>query len=785
MRVQQLALRAHGEDQELRFHDRLTVITGVPVEDRQGLVEVLLGALSGDPTVASELAYVDSQGRRVTVEQNAEGAFYCLYDDGTPALGPAPALSMSVQQLFALMYVDGRQLGLAADGPREPTELSEARAALAALTDQLQAARVVKDAADAMRVELVAIEVEIRQIESGRAKRKYAQLLMELETLKIERAALAATSAEAEADRALAARLSLIRPLAGRWRAASIRRDEELRRFGGHVRLDPAALAGALTLPDRVPPKLDILVESLVAAEAQRATLSAKLAGLMATHLKSPSHPDVARLARADQDRVWSVARRAQESSERLERESIAVGGLAAEGEAPALVREIESAHSAVEAAHDTIEKRRFGAMAAAGGVALGAVALPLAPVIAPLALAGAASAAYWAVLAPRQQLAEARVWEADTLVRAGVPSYLAFHLRRMEAMKDPALRRELEHASTDHRRDCGVASAGRRHGPAVALKLENEVRAYAASVEALEGLGDDVDRTRRRLTESIEPAVEKAREALMAVCRPFGIESPVLAADLVRQLADVARFARLQCALEEAEAREAEARAPLEDVVTHAGLAEGPVGVRVQQFEGWAQAAALRVRYRTLARSPRDLDREIDRLAVLTRSEYRPEYGATFNPADAKEPDPGELERRRDMTAMAYQTASQLVPDVARIADRKSAVERRVAVLEEEFGETGVPSANKMAELERYLSDRSATLEACGPAREVLPMIFDDAFSTLRADAKWAMLDIIDRLSAASQVIYLTDDPEVAVWARRRSATGAVGHEDPLALAV
>jgi hypothetical protein len=424
--------------------------------------------------------------------------------------------------------------------------------------------------------------------------------------------------------------------------------------------------------------------------------------------------------------------------------------------------------------------------MAAAGGAALGAVALPLAPVIAPLALAGAASAAYWAVLAPRQQLAEARVWEADTLVRAGVPSYLAFHLRRMEAMKDPTLRRKLEHASTDQRH--AMAEWRQLAGdmaPAVALKLEAEVRAYAASVAALDGLGDDVDRTRRRLTESIEPAVEKAREALMAVCRPFGIESPVLAADLVRQLADVARFAHLQRALEEAEAREAEARAPLDEVLTRAGLTDGPVGIRVQQFEQAAQAAALRVQYRSLARSPRDIDREIDRLEALTRSEYKPEYGSTFNAADAKEPDPGELERRRDMTAMAYQTASQLVPDVARIADRKSAVERRVAVLEEEFGEAGVPTSTRMSELERYLRDRVAAVERCGPGGELLPLIFDDAFSTLRADAKWAMLDSIDRLSAAAQVIYLSDDPEVAVWARRRSAAGTVGHEDPLALAV
>lgn len=786
MRLQQLALRVSGDGQKLRFHERLTVISGISVEDRQGVVEVVLGTLAGEPTVSSELAYVGSTGQRITVDQTAEGTFHTFHDDGTPATPPSVQLGLSVHDLFRLMYVDGRQLGILQQGPSEPKELLDARAALAALTDQLEAAEVARDAAESFRLELLAIDEEIRQIDIGRPRRRYARMLLELEALRRERDALMATPAEAEADRALAAHLALLRPIAARWRAAARKLSDAAQAFGeDRVRLDPHSLAGALTLPDQVPLHLDALVDDLAAAEAQRATLSAKLAGLMASHLESPSHPDVARLARADQTELWRVAQRAIATAQQLEAESIALGGLVTEHETekPAIVQEVESAHAAVEQAEEVIEKRRMGVVAAGGAAALGAMALPLAPFMAPLALAGSAAAAYWSVLAPRQQLAEAQGWETDALIRAGVPSYLSFHLRRMEALKDPSLRIPLESASRLHRKAMAEwrLLAGDM-SPLEAVELEAEVRRYAASVAALEGLGDDVTETRQRLTDEIEPLVEQAREALMDVCRPFGIEHPTLAADLVRQLAEVARVARLQEALEAAEAEELAAREMLEDILVRLGYTTGDLAGRISAFEERAMLADQRVRDRTMARSPRDVNREIERLEALAKTEHRPEFGLTFTTADAKEPDPEALQARRDMTATAYHMANRLVPDVLHIADRKSALERRVAFLEEEHGEVGVPSPTKMADLERYLKQRLAALESCGAEGESLPLLLDECFLHLRADAKWAMLDLVDRLSGSgSQVIYLTDDPDVSTWARRRAATGAIAFLDPL----
>lgn len=785
MRLQQLALRVSGDGQKLRFHERLTVISGISVEDRQGVVEVVLGTLAGEPTVSSELAYVGSTGQRITVDQTAEGTFHTFHDDGTPATPPAVQLGLSVHDLFRLMYVDGRQLGILQQGPAEPKELLDARAALAALTDQLEAAEVARDAAESFRLELLAIDEEIRQIDLGRPRRRYARMLLELEALKRERDALTSTTAEAEADRAMASHLALLRPIASRWREAARALSDASQAFGeDRVRLDAHSLAGALTIPDAVPLHLDSLVDDLAAVEAQRATLSAKLAGLMASHLESPSHPDVARLARADQKELWRVAQRAIATGQKLEAESIALGGLVTEHETekPAIVQEVESAHAAVEQAEEVIEKRRMGVVAAGGAAALGAMALPLAPFMAPLALAGSAAAAYWSVFAPRQQLADAQGWESDALIRAGVPSYLSFHLRRMEAMKDPSLRVPLEAASRLHRKAMAEwrLLAGDM-SPVEAVELEAEVRRYAASVEALEGLGDDVTETRRRLTDEIEPLVEQAREALMDVCRPFGIEHPTLAADLVRQLAEVARVARLQEALETAEAEEAEARELLEDILVRLGYREGELSSRVAAFQERAMLADQRVRDRTMARSIRDVNREIERLEALAKTDHRPEFGINFTTADGKEPDPEALQARRDLTSTAYHMANRLVPDVLHIADRRSALERRVAYLEEEHGELGLPSTSKMAELERYLTSRLDALRSCGTEGESLPLVLDECFLHLRADAKWAMLDLVDRLSGASQVIYLTDDADVSTWARRRSATGAIAFLDPL----
>jgi hypothetical protein len=58
--------------------------------------------------------------------------------------------------------------------------------------------------------------------------------------------------------------------------------------------------------------------------------------------------------------------------------------------------------------------------------------------------------------------------------------------------------------------------------------------------------------------------------------------------------------------------------------------------------------------------------------------------------------------------------------------------------------------------------------------------VVLDEPFGAVHGDRKWAILDAVERLSASTQLIYLTDDVDVLVWARRRSIAGTVSLLEP-----
>lgn len=778
MRFRQLALRVDDNEHQIRFHDRLTVIAGLSVPDRQELIEVLLGTLAGEATRPGSLIWSNGSGREIVTAQDASGTFSTRHAGGEPASSPVDLLRATVHELFDLTYVGRNHVGLGRETMGEPRELAEARATLAALTDELQTATVARDVARALRVELADIQTRLSDVDGGRARRRYARVVLQLEQAKLERGALTSSAHEIEADERWVSLARDIRPLTERWQSVKSKADTARLRFGVRPRLDQHTLAGALAVPDRVPPRLDALAAALRRAESQHLELSARLVSLVAEHVERPSHPDVLRLARVDQALVWQAATQALETSLALERESLRVGGVLPDGSRAPIASELDSAHAAVEQAQEAIEKRRFGAIAAMGSAAVGALAFPLAPVIAPFALVGAASAAYWAVLNPRQQLVQAQMWEEDTLSRIGVPSYLAFHLRRMDAAQDPDLQAPLEQAASAYRQ--AMIEWRRIAGdlpPASALALEPEVRSYAARLATVDDLGSDAEDVRRQLVDKVEPALNKAREKFMEVIRPFGIENPVLAADLVRQIVDVAKIARRQLELEAIEAELADAQELLEERLTLLGM-RGTIEDCVASFEATAAQAEQRVRARAARRPLPEVDAEIARLGEMARADYRPEYGPV-TAEDAVEPDPEELKRRRETTATALTTTSRLIPDINLIADRKQALERRVEILEQCHSEV-VGSLTRASEVEPYLVDRIAEATGVGVAGESLPLLLDDVFADVRADQKWALLDIVDHLAAGAQLVYLTDDPEALRWARRRAQAGSVAVAEP-----
>jgi hypothetical protein len=116
---------------------------------------------------------------------------------------------------------------------------------------------------------------------------------------------------------------------------------------------------------------------------------------------------------------------------------------------------------------------------------------------------------------------------------------------------------------------------------------------------------------------------------------------------------------------------------------------------------------------------------------------------------------------------------AGRGLPDIDRLADRREALSRRVAILETSAG-TG-PLLVAAEEAEMVLLGRFAQTRRIGPEAEPVPVLVDNALTAFPRHEKWRLLDLLARLGEASQVVYLTDDEETLEWARSRSVNGGV----------
>ncbi|MBV8162558.1 MAG: hypothetical protein JO265_16695 [Acidimicrobiia bacterium] len=791
MRFEELSLRIPGDELRVRFHKRITVLSGLEDSERRGLVDSLLGGLADGPTGQTVLVYRDAQDRRVTVSRDEHGVAMHSYDDGSFAPDLAGSVGFDRARLAELCHVDEESVGLfaATVGTPETPELAEARAALASLSQELDSAMAARQAVEALREELAEIDARLREAEEGGAKRRYARLLAQLERVRAEAAAARTGDVGAASDRRFMEHGHTAVRLAKQWTRAHARLQEAQQRFGRRERLDEATLTQAEATPNRVPAKLDTLVRAYADAEARRQALADHLASLATSRLPEPSHPAVVRLASADQEAVWRTARHVLETASRLDEESLALGGLDTVGVNLDVATEIELAHAAVEEAERRLATRRRQGLLATGGAGLVGVAiLPIIPIIAPVALVGAAGAALWSFVGPRRHLQDVEADEQAVLHKAGVPTYLSFHMRRIDATIDPNARERLHLSALEHRMALSQWQelAGELDA-ADALAMEQEVRRYAKAVASLGGAADDIDAVRRELGEVAEPAADRARAVLMRACAPYGVDDPTLAAGMVRQQAELAAAAQLQRQLEDAEAEEAAARVEVEGVLDQSGVEGADVAARVAVLEQAVAGARRRDQARTNARSREEVEAELGRLEALARREHRPEWGAQVEPEDAEEPDPTELQRRRAVVSRAFDTAFALVPDVEHLSDRKSAVERRVHVLESSLENDGVgglgvggQSGVDVEDVRRQLIGRMTEARK-GAGAEVLPVILDETLVRVRGDQKWELLDLIERTADKTQIVYLTDDYDVVVWARRRAGGSTLALLEPV----
>jgi hypothetical protein len=786
VRFEELSLRIPGDEFRMRFHNRITVLSGLEAPERRALVDSLLGGLADGPNTQTVLSYLDAQGQRVTVSRTEDGAVLHTYDDGTMAPDFAAVLGLDAKQLNELSHIDEAGIGLfAADlGAPESPELAEARAALAAISHELDAAMAARQAVEALREEMAEIDERLREADEGGAKRRYARLLAQLERVRAEAAAARTGDVGAASDRRFMQHGRDAIRLAKRWAQAEKRLTDARTRFGHRERLDEGSLAQAEATPDRVPAKLDNLVRAYADAESRRQQLADHLASLATSRLPEPSHPNVVRLAVADQDAVWETARHVLETAAQLDEESLALGGLDTVGVNLDVATQIEMFHAAVEDAERMLALRRKQGLLATGGAGLvGVATLPIVPLVAPVALIGAAGAALWSFVGPRKRLQEAEADEQTVLKNAGVPTYLSFHMRRIDATIDPNARERLHLSAMEHRMALSQwQEIAGDMAPADALALEQEVRRYAAAVANLGGDADEIDAVRRELGEVAEPAVERERAALMRACAPFGVDDPELAAGMVRTQAELATTAHLQRQIETAEAEEGAAREEVEAILDQAGIEGRDVAARVAALQEAVAGARRRDQARTRSRSREEIEAELSRLEALARREHRPEWGTNVEPDDSEEPDLTDLQRHRAIAAQAYETGIDLVPDVEHLVDRKAAVERRVHVLEASVdGEAGSDGGGiDIEDVRRQLIARLTDARKRA-GDESLPVLIDDALVSVRGDNKWDLLDLLDRIADKTQIVYLTDDYDVVLWARRRAGGGSLMLLEPV----
>ena len=797
MRFDEFVLRVPGEEFRIRFHEHLTVLAGVGALERQALVAAVVGAMTG-ASDETTLSCIDHTGRPVELRTTGGVVQARHTDDDSEAPTPVGWFCPDAESLRSLVVIGPATLAAPASGDAQaddPPELAEARSLLRAIAEQLDAASAAQVRLAAAEAALDGIDARIRTAESDASRREYAKALADLERVRAESEALATGAAGATADRQLLAAAGDARHLAERWAelAAEARRARAAAEDVGPAGLEPADIARLADVPDQAPGDLRNLVAALARAEEYVAALGERLHQVASEGLTEPEDPRVLTLATLDQDTLWAALDRAVAAEEAVASEHVAVGGIGADGPRAAAIEELETSHWDMEQAHAVIDRRRVPVIAGAGIVAgLGVPFSAVHPLLGLLLCAAAAGVAWFGIGGAWRARTAATKREDAALDRVGVPTYLAFHLRRVDATLDPSALDRLGHAEADvvaARRAWEMISGG--VDLAAAATLRAEVRAYAAALAAQHGAVQEVTELRRTLDELAVPDLDAARARVVLAVEPYGLGAadldglePDLVLGLVDRQVTMGRVARLQRTVVEAEADEEKTAARLDDLLARAGFADGQLDERMAQLEAAADHAREREAARAVARPASVVDADLHRLRAEARRLHRPEW-ADVTASMAEGPDVATLVAERsaiaaELTAARDAARAAASVDVATLSDRHAAVERRVTALEVQLrSERG--EVLDVDELQRYLLGALTKANCVGPRGEPVPVLLDDPFTKVPAERKWELMDMLRRLSEKTQVLYMTDDPFVGAWARRRADAGEIALLEPV----
>jgi hypothetical protein len=250
----------------------------------------------------------------------------------------------------------------------------------------------------------------------------------------------------------------------------------------------------------------------------------------------------------------------------------------------------------------------------------------------------------------------------------------------------------------------------------------------------------------------------------------------------LVLQQVELGHVARAQEELEEVEAEEEKLANRLDDLLHQLGFREGTLDARAGALDWAVDRASERKDARRRARSRSEIEEDLMRLQNEASRLRRPEW-ATVQPSEATTgPDIEELIAQQGQLRATLENERGERVDLELLADRHSAMERRVASLETQFdAERPESTIAQVADVQQYLLAHLTKAAHCGPHDESVPVVLDEPFVRIAADRKWELLDMLRRLGENTQLVYLTDDPFVGAWARRRASAGLITLLEPI----
>lgn len=94
--------------------------------------------------------------------------------------------------------------------------------------------------------------------------------------------------------------------------------------------------------------------------------------------------------------------------------------------------------------------------------------------------------------------------------------------------------------------------------------------------------------------------------------------------------------------------------------------------------------------------------------------------------------------------------------------------------------GHSTPTAAAEPAELAQALMVRMNELHHAGAEGESLPLLLDEPLEGVAPSVKIWVLEMVGRSAGRPQIVYLTDDPDVAAWARAEAVSGEVSILEP-----